>query len=146
MHVNSMAQVKYVFKNLVRDWSVEGAAERAQSYGRLLAELRTRLPPSPAAEASGAGDLQPQPLPPRVLVPGAGQGRLCLEAALQVWGQVPAMGLLLAEKTSLWCTAYISSGDVCSQTVCHRAVGPEAADCCARVSRRECVCAAESDA
>jgi len=28
-----------VLKNLARDWSAEGAAERAQSYGRICAEL-----------------------------------------------------------------------------------------------------------
>lgn len=81
-------QVKYVFKNLVRDWSEEGAAERAQSYGRMLTELRARLPPPPpplpvTANAS-SHQQQQQPSPPRVLVPGAGQGRLCLEAAIQV--------------------------------------------------------------
>ena len=32
--------MKYVFKNLMRDWSAEGAPERAASYGRILAELR----------------------------------------------------------------------------------------------------------
>jgi carnosine N-methyltransferase len=36
-----------VLKNLVRDWGAEGAAERAQSYGRILAELRARYPVSP---------------------------------------------------------------------------------------------------
>ena len=81
------AQVKYVFKNLVRDWSHEGAAERAQSYGRMLTELRARLPlpPPPLLVTVNATSHQQQQLPPpRVLVPGAGQGRLCLEAAIQV--------------------------------------------------------------
>ena len=80
-------QVKYVFKNLVRDWSEEGAAERAQSYGRMLTELRARLPlpPPPLPATVNATSHQQQQLPPpRVLVPGAGQGRLCLEAAIQV--------------------------------------------------------------
>jgi carnosine N-methyltransferase len=36
-------QVRYVLKNLVRDWSVEGAAEREASYGRIIQELRTRF-------------------------------------------------------------------------------------------------------
>jgi carnosine N-methyltransferase len=64
------AQVRYVLRNLSRDWSAEGAAEREESYGPLLAALARRLPvpPPPAA-------------PPRVLVPGAGLGRLCVEAA-----------------------------------------------------------------
>lgn len=75
--MSTLSQVKYVFKNLMRDWSEEGAAERAQTYGRLLTELRARLPPP----SPDAGDSHP---PPRVLLPGAGQGRLCLEAAIQV--------------------------------------------------------------
>lgn len=33
-------QVRYVLKNLARDWSAECAAEREQSYGRILTELR----------------------------------------------------------------------------------------------------------
>ena len=37
-------QCRYVLKNLVRDWSEEGAPERAQSYGRILAELQARYP------------------------------------------------------------------------------------------------------
>lgn len=36
-------QVRYVLKNLVRDWSAEGALERQQSYGRILQELKTRF-------------------------------------------------------------------------------------------------------
>lgn len=108
-------QVKYVFKNLMRDWSVEGAGERSQSYGRMLTELRARLPlrrdtaggvtsgPEPpaaggeaAAPPAGADGASPPPPPqqqlqqglfdgwPRVLVPGAGLGRLCLEVAAEV--------------------------------------------------------------
>ena len=95
-------QVKYVFKNLVRDWSEEGAAERAQSYGRMLTELRARLPlPPPPLPVTAIASLHQQqqqpPPPPRVLVPGAGQGRLCLEAAIQVaWFAIGAMGTAAA--------------------------------------------------
>jgi hypothetical protein len=35
--------VRYVLKNLVRDWAAEGALERQQSYGRILAELKARF-------------------------------------------------------------------------------------------------------
>ena len=66
-------KVRYVLKDLVRNWGAEGAPERAQSFAWLLAELRERLPP-PAADAPAGGR-------PRVLVPGAGLGRLCLEVA-----------------------------------------------------------------
>lgn len=37
-------QRRYVLKNLVRDWGEEGAPEREQSYGRILAELQARYP------------------------------------------------------------------------------------------------------
>lgn len=30
---------RYVLKNLVRDWGAEGAAEREESYGRILVRL-----------------------------------------------------------------------------------------------------------
>ncbi len=102
-----------MFKNLMRDWSVEGAGERSQSYGRMLAELRARLPlrrdtaggvtsgPAPpaaggeaAASPAGADRASPPPQQqrqqglsagwPHVLVPGAGLGRLCLEVAAEV--------------------------------------------------------------
>ena len=62
-----------MLKNLVRDWSADGAAERAQSYGRMTAELKSRFAGWPADAA-----------PPRVLVPGAGLGRLALEVAAMV--------------------------------------------------------------
>ena len=67
-------QVQYVLKNLVRDWSAEGAPERAQSYGRILKELQARL----------GGSLRPGAPRPRVLVPGAGLARLCIEIAALV--------------------------------------------------------------
>jgi len=62
--------VRYVLRNLMRDWSVEGAAERAQSYGRITAELAPWL----AARPPGAP-------PAAVLVPGAGLARLCCDIA-----------------------------------------------------------------
>uniref|UniRef100_A0A383VDL8 carnosine N-methyltransferase n=1 Tax=Tetradesmus obliquus TaxID=3088 RepID=A0A383VDL8_TETOB len=62
-------KVRYVLKNLVRDWSAEGALERQQCYARLVAALKQCF----------QGWSQPQP--PRVLLPGAGLGRLCAEVA-----------------------------------------------------------------
>jgi len=62
---------RYVLKNLTRDWGAEGAPERSQSYGRIAAEVAARLGPPPARGAA----------PPRVLVPGAGLGRLCCDLA-----------------------------------------------------------------
>ncbi|KAK9841240.1 hypothetical protein WJX74_002413 [Apatococcus lobatus] len=66
-------KVRYVLKNMMRDWGAEGAAERSQSYGKVVAELKKRLLPSGASP--------PLQKPPRVLVPGAGLGRLCVDIA-----------------------------------------------------------------
>jgi len=67
-------KVRYVLKNLARDWSSEAAEERSQSHGPILKELEERLyvPKDPALEGR---------YPPRVMVPGAGLGRLVLECA-----------------------------------------------------------------
>lgn len=42
--LHRVAKVRYVLKNLARDWSSEGAAERAQSYGRICQELDRLFP------------------------------------------------------------------------------------------------------
>ena len=84
-------KVRYVLKNLMRDWSAEGAAERAESFGRILDRVRELFPNS--AERLRAG-----PPPPRVLVPGAGLGRLCLELSslgLEVQGNEWSYCMLL---------------------------------------------------
>ena len=66
-----------MLKNLVRDWSAEGAPERSQSYGRILAQLRRHL----GLRLENADPAAPRP---RVLVPGAGLARLCVEVAAMV--------------------------------------------------------------
>ena len=66
-------KVLYVLKNLARDWSAEAADERLQSHGPILAELERRLKAVPGRP------------PPRVMVPGAGLGRLVLECARRGW-------------------------------------------------------------
>ena len=48
-----------MLKNLLRDWSADGAPERSQSYGRIIKELSTRYQAWQDPEH-----------PPRVLVPG----------------------------------------------------------------------------
>lgn len=63
------SKVRSTLHSCVRDWAAEGAAERAQSYAPLLGELRRLVP----AVCDGRRS--------RVLVPGAGLGRLVLEIA-----------------------------------------------------------------
>lgn len=62
-------KVRYVLKDLVREWSAEGAIERAQSYDKITGILCELFP------VRGPGHR------PKVLVPGCGLGRLVLEIA-----------------------------------------------------------------
>jgi len=65
-------KVRSTLHSIVREWSSEGAAERRQSYEPLLEELEKRLFPHLTKTQRAAV---------RVLVPGAGLGRLVLEVA-----------------------------------------------------------------
>jgi carnosine N-methyltransferase len=67
----SVVQAQYVLKNLMRDWSPEGAAERQESYGWLLEAVSEHVPVPQGANA----------IAPRVLVPGCGLARLPTELA-----------------------------------------------------------------
>ncbi|KAI7842414.1 hypothetical protein COHA_004053 [Chlorella ohadii] len=114
-------KVRYVLKNCARDWSAEGAAERAQSYGRITAELRRLFAGWPADA----------PQPPSVLVPGAGLARLCLEIVnmgFQAQGNEFSYFMLLASAYLLngveraeqwtihpWCTASCNQPTVADQ-------------------------------
>lgn len=69
--IADFSKVRSTLHSCVRDWSDEGAAERAQSYGPLISELRRRVPAVSSDKKSRA----------RVLVPGAGLARLVLEIA-----------------------------------------------------------------
>lgn len=61
-------RVRTAMKQMARDWSADGAAERQHAYAPLLDAVATRL-----------GDARRR----RVLVPGAGLGRLAFEFARQ---------------------------------------------------------------
>jgi len=69
-HPGDVDKVRYVLKNLVRDWTAEGALERSQSHAPLLRELERLVPASHDSDTA-----------PYVLVPGAGLARLCVEVA-----------------------------------------------------------------
>ncbi|XP_063544384.1 carnosine N-methyltransferase isoform X1 [Cydia strobilella] len=64
-------KVVSVLKNIVRDWSALGAAERDQCYKPILEEMEERFPLDEYSERSRI----------KVLVPGAGLGRLAWEIA-----------------------------------------------------------------
>lgn len=63
-----MDKVSTTLHQMMRDWSVEGAEERKQSYGLVIGELQRLLP----VGNDETGDI-------KVLVPGAGLGRLTME-------------------------------------------------------------------
>jgi carnosine N-methyltransferase len=86
---SDMDKVKSVLKSLVRDWSAEGAAEREQCYSPVVAGLSAHLP------RRG-----------RVLVGGAGLGRLALELAARgfaVQGNDVSYHMLMASDFLLNC-------------------------------------------
>ena len=63
----ALEQMREVLKQLVREWSTEGAEERAQTFSPIL-DIFKDIPPQKRAETS-------------VLVPGAGLARLAWEIA-----------------------------------------------------------------
>ena len=68
-------QVHYLLKNIYRDWSVEGAAERAESYGPIVAEVCRLFGPDRRAPATDQ--------PATILCPGCGLGE-CLRLQMPI--------------------------------------------------------------
>ncbi|PWN37854.1 N2227-domain-containing protein, partial [Meira miltonrushii] len=66
-------KVRSTLKQFVRDWSEEGASEREAAYDPILEALEKRFAHIPSAQRAQI----------RVLVPGAGLGRLAFEIAWQ---------------------------------------------------------------
>lgn len=70
-----VSKVNTTLRQCMRDWSVEGEEERRQSYGAVIAELERLRPVDP--DRKGAQ---------KVLVPGAGEGRLAYEIVSRGYG------------------------------------------------------------
>lgn len=68
-----MDKVRSTLKQFVRDWSKQGERERKLTYDPIIQELNTLYQHVPADKR---GDI-------RVLVPGAGLGRLAFDIASQ---------------------------------------------------------------
>lgn len=110
-------KVSYVLKNIMRDWSTEGATERDASYRPIIEQLVSHFPQVSAAAAAAAiagrhsaahADQVVLPLGPRVLIPGAGLGRLCLDiaaAGFQAEGNEHSWYMLVASNFLLNCTS-----------------------------------------
>ena len=69
-----MDKVKSIFKSLARDWSEEGSLERRQAYDPIINGFLKHMPVTVQNDVDS-----PSPSPPRLVVPGAGAGRLALE-------------------------------------------------------------------
>lgn len=73
---DDISKVQSVFKSLARDWSEEGKHERDQAYVPIMNGFAKYLP---------IKDDKSMP-PPRLVVPGAGVGRLALELCSKGYG------------------------------------------------------------
>lgn len=71
----NMDKLRSTLRQLVRDWSIDGAEERQQCYKPLIDALM-RLKPTSSSSSHDSDDS-----PPCVLVPGAGLARLAFEIA-----------------------------------------------------------------
>ena len=69
-----MDKVKSIFKSLARDWSEEGSLERRQAYDPIINGFLKHMPATDQNTCASSS-----PVPPRLVVPGAGAGRLALE-------------------------------------------------------------------
>lgn len=77
-------QVEYVLKNLSRDWSAAGAAERAQTYAWIVDAARQHVHAACAPDDATAGapsSKARESVNCRVLVPGCGLARLPIDLA-----------------------------------------------------------------
>lgn len=79
------SKVRSTLHQFAREWSAEGADERAATYGVMLGVLRDAMPPPPPPLSV---DSAAAPKRPRVLVPGCGLGRLVFDAAMAGYSTV----------------------------------------------------------
>jgi carnosine N-methyltransferase len=70
---DKMSKVRSGLRQLSRDWSTEGAEERNQCYSRIVKDIESMYPIHDSDSTDST--------PPKVLVPGAGLGRLAWELA-----------------------------------------------------------------
>ena len=75
-----VSKINTTLRQCMRDWSGDGEDERRKSYGGVIAELERLCPVDP--EKRGAK---------KVLVPGAGEGRLAYEIVSRGYGCTGAL-------------------------------------------------------
>lgn len=70
-----VSKINTTLRQCMRDWSDEGEDERRKSYGTVVAELERLCPVDPERKCAQ-----------KVLVPGAGEGRLAYEIVSRGYG------------------------------------------------------------
>ncbi|CAN0551717.1 unnamed protein product, partial [Ectocarpus sp. 8 AP-2014] len=70
-----VSKINTTLRQCMRDWSGEGEEERRESYGAVIAELERLRPVDPRRRGAQ-----------KVLVPGAGEGRLAYEIVSRGYG------------------------------------------------------------
>lgn len=70
-----VSKINTTLRQCMRDWSDEGRDERRKSYGAVIAELERLCPVDPERKCAQ-----------KVLVPGAGEGRLAYEIVSRGYG------------------------------------------------------------
>jgi len=96
---DTMDKVNAVLRSVARDWSKEGAPERAASYLTILDALKRYLPTHYTTNNPNNPLQLPKKKPPRILVPGLGLARLALEIyalGYEVQGNEFSLHMLLA--------------------------------------------------
>lgn len=71
---NDVSKASTIIRQLFRDWSTGGKAEREACYTPVIRSLEAHIPPP--------RDDEPEAPRPKVLIPGCGLGRLVFEAAM----------------------------------------------------------------
>lgn len=85
-----VSKINTTLRQCMRDWSEEGEDERRNSYGAVIAELERLCPVDPEKKNAQ-----------KVLVPGAGEGRLAYEIVSRGYG---CAGASVASVRTLWTT------------------------------------------
>lgn len=95
-------RVRTVLRQLSRDWSAEGAEERALAYDPIIQAVEARVPTSPENRKS-------------VLIPGSGLGRLAFEFAMRGYisqGNEFSYFMLIPAHFILNCTHHVCEHDL----------------------------------
>lgn len=104
---SSMDKVVSTLRQIAREWSDEGSAERDASYGRVIREIEAMYPDPTEGDNSGKQFGTKSRDQVRIVIPGCGLGRLPLELAargFQAQGNEFSFHMLFTSHFLLNCT------------------------------------------